>query len=739
MAVEELGLRLRTDGVLEATNGVNLTGKAVDGLGKSAAGAAPAMERLGKTSKETAAAMRLLPAQITDIFTSLSSGMPAWLVFIQQGGQIKDSFGGVGPAFRAITAAVTPMTLAVAAVAVAVGGAAAAVTAAEQETRGYVIALALTGNIAGITAGQMADMARSIDDTIGTQRAAAEALTAIASAGRVAGSDLQKFATVAVQMERATGQAVGDTAKAFTALGRDPLQATIKLNEGTNYLTASLFEQIRSLEEQGRLTEAAKVAQNGFADAMASRTSEIVANLGLVERGWIGVKDAISEGIDAVVGGFRPETLAEKMASLTERLQQARTSIYRQGENDPLVQRLQAEIASINRTMLGQADRGADARAAGLAADAYVKARKENEKWTEAALTNNERIQRQLDVYRRNNAAIVAGGGTLDDMQVKREEAAILAQIKGEKKLAAGRAGPDYKPQFNTAMDAAIKDSEARREQGERDVDAYLARQDAFLAQQRDANARAGAELIDDARMRGDALIELDRQIALRRLEAQGLTGEGLAQAKAAIDKRAELETERLRSTERRTEEADNLKRAEDLRGSIEQGLIEGFRDGRRVGDIFFRELQAQALKTVLRMPMQAISQGGADLLGMILKGAAGLVGGAGAPAGYTSFDSTTAQFDGFRAAGGMADANRTYLVGENGPEILRMGSRGGQVLPNSEVAKLGGGGRNISLAPVYNVQIDSRSDRADVMNGVQRMLRQSQAELLDMMSRGQV
>ncbi|MGT3185611.1 phage tail length tape measure family protein, partial [Yersinia enterocolitica] len=47
-------------------------------------------------------AMRMLPAQITDITTSLVSGMPIWMVAIQQGGQIKDSFGGIGNAAKAM-------------------------------------------------------------------------------------------------------------------------------------------------------------------------------------------------------------------------------------------------------------------------------------------------------------------------------------------------------------------------------------------------------------------------------------------------------------------------------------------------------------------------------------------------------------------------------------------------------------------------------------------------------------
>lgn len=48
--------------------------------------------------------------------------------------------------------------------------------------------------------------------------------------------------------------------------------------------------------------------------------------------------------------------------------------------------------------------------------------------------------------------------------------------------------------------------------------------------------------------------------------------------------------------------------------------------------------------------------------------------------------------FGGFRAAGGPVDPWGTYVVGEDGPEILRMGSRGGNVIANDDV--FGGGGR---------------------------------------------
>src|SRR5690606_23924897 len=55
-----------------------------------------------KSARELEYVSRQLPMQFTDIFTSLATGQRPLNVFLQQGGQLKDLFGGVGPAFRAM-------------------------------------------------------------------------------------------------------------------------------------------------------------------------------------------------------------------------------------------------------------------------------------------------------------------------------------------------------------------------------------------------------------------------------------------------------------------------------------------------------------------------------------------------------------------------------------------------------------------------------------------------------------
>ena len=51
---------------------------------------------LSISAGQASAALRTLPAQFTDIATQLAGGQSPFLVLLQQGGQIKDSFGGIG-------------------------------------------------------------------------------------------------------------------------------------------------------------------------------------------------------------------------------------------------------------------------------------------------------------------------------------------------------------------------------------------------------------------------------------------------------------------------------------------------------------------------------------------------------------------------------------------------------------------------------------------------------------------
>ncbi|WAG76976.1 phage tail length tape measure family protein [Metapseudomonas furukawaii] len=125
-----------------------------------------AQGRGGLSAAQYQQAIRMLPAQITDITTSLASGMPVWLVAIQQGGQIKDSFGGIGNAARALASTVSPMSLAVGAAAAAALALGVAWRQGAQEAVEFNKAIILSGNQSGVTADQLGTM----DDALQANR-----------------------------------------------------------------------------------------------------------------------------------------------------------------------------------------------------------------------------------------------------------------------------------------------------------------------------------------------------------------------------------------------------------------------------------------------------------------------------------------------------------------------------------------------------------------------------------------
>lgn len=254
------------------------------------------------SAKATTAALRQVPAQFTDIVTSLAAGQAPLTVLLQQGGQLKDVFGGAGAAARAIggyiLGLINPITITVAAAA----GLAVAFEAGSREASNFGRALIQSGNAAGTTAGQLGQIASAVAQATGaTQGRTAEVLREIAQSGEVAANSLQRYTAAAVALERAGGPAAEETAKVFAELGKEPLKASEKLNESVRHLTASTYDQIKTLTEQGRAVDAARVAQEAYAKAIEERAPQIERQLGLVERAWRRIKDVAKGAGDAVL------------------------------------------------------------------------------------------------------------------------------------------------------------------------------------------------------------------------------------------------------------------------------------------------------------------------------------------------------------------------------------------------------------------------------------------------------
>jgi lambda family phage tail tape measure protein len=258
-----------------------------------------AAQQAGMSQRAYSAAMRNVPAQITDITTSLIGGQPAYLVAIQQGGQLKDMFGGIVPAARALGSTllsmINPLTLAAAAVAAfgyAWYQAAKQQDAAEQ-------ALITTGRYAASSAKDLEALADSYDRIGGVTRGGAlQALTQIAATGRLTGETFKTATEASLRWSVATGDAVDTVAKKFEDIAKDPVQALLRLNEAEHFLTQTQYDRIKALQDEGRQQEAVTEAANIYANVVNGRATEIEANLNLVSTAWKNIKIATAEAWD---------------------------------------------------------------------------------------------------------------------------------------------------------------------------------------------------------------------------------------------------------------------------------------------------------------------------------------------------------------------------------------------------------------------------------------------------------
>lgn len=275
----------------------------------------------GQSAKQLAANLRGIPAQFTDIATSLAAGQNPLTVFLQQGGQLKDMFGGIGPATRAlggyVAGLINPFTLAAA----AAGVLALAYKQGSDEATAFSNALTTSGNAAGTTADALGNSADSVSDAVGTVGAAAAVLVQLAGSSSILSDSFDMIAIAALKWEEATGKAAEETVKDFEKIAKDPAKAVRELNATMNFLTTSTYAQIEALQRQGDVQGAVNLAEQTYAEALTSRANKIVENLGYVEGAWLTVKNAAKSAWDSILDIGREATLDEKLATLNERLQ----------------------------------------------------------------------------------------------------------------------------------------------------------------------------------------------------------------------------------------------------------------------------------------------------------------------------------------------------------------------------------------------------------------------------------
>lgn len=315
---------------------------------------------------------RMLAPQLTDITVGLATGQSPFTVLLQQGGQLKDMYGGVGNAFKALGSIFTVIRVLVGGLVGAIAGLVFAAAKGYAETDTLNKSLALTGNVAGVTAASLDRSARAIAASqkvsISSVR---EALTGAIETGAFVGPTLDSAGRAAVALSKLTGKAAAEQIKDFDALGNGVAEWAAKQNRAYNFLTVEEYKHIRSLEAAGREQEAMREVLDKLSATMEQRAAPAI---GFLEKAWNAVKKAVSDAGEELKKIGREATPEEQIAALQARLAgvRSRNSGYNPANPKAVLQAdaaeaaLQAQLdpllAQRNRDLLRQAELAIDMR-----------------------------------------------------------------------------------------------------------------------------------------------------------------------------------------------------------------------------------------------------------------------------------------------------------------------------------------------------------------------------------------
>jgi tape measure domain-containing protein len=217
----------------------------------------------------------------------------------------------------------------------------------------------------------------------------------------------------------------------------------------------------------------------------------------------------------------------------------------------------------------------------------------------------------------------------------------------------------------------------------------------------------------------GKSAFEADRaKTAFELMEAAKQAGlKSTPELTAKINAQAEAEA---RANEVRNAALETQQRMVEMQQFVGQS-ISGFFSDIVSGGRNAEEALMNLVKRLADVVLQAALLGDGPLGSFLGGGKGGLIG------------SLFSAFGGARAAGGPVSAGKAYLVGEKGPELMVPG-RSGMVIPNSALARAGGGA---SITVVQNIAAGvSYRDLAAAMGATRQA---AMAGVQDALARGRI
>lgn len=275
-----------------------------------------AFKKSGLSAGQYSQALRMLPAQITDVGTSLAGGMPLYMIAIQQGGQIADSFGGVGNAAGFAAESVLDyvsslselrhsfedlsrlsadiqvrfgraVTLVGGGLVAAIGALGFAAYSAFSDIRELNNQIIITGNSTITSSKQIKDLADNISDSTEATNGLAEGIArSLAANGRLTIDQIDKITRATARWVTLTGEDQQKIAGYFDKITKDPVVGLAELDKQFSFLTEGQLKYVESIRVTQGETEAVTAATEIFADVMEGRLDQVANSLTPLEVAW---------------------------------------------------------------------------------------------------------------------------------------------------------------------------------------------------------------------------------------------------------------------------------------------------------------------------------------------------------------------------------------------------------------------------------------------------------------------
>lgn len=307
------------------TEQVNRVNKQLKGTGQAANDAAlqvqksftrheVAAKRAGLSVGQYSNAMRMLPAQFTDVATQLAGGQNPWLILLQQGGQVKDMFGGIRPMLVGFASSISPVMLGVGALTAGTAALMYSYYQGSSTLSEFNKTLVLTGNTAGLTAVRMQTIAAAGEKAGLTFNQTSQALTALVNAGVRAGANFEGLAISVAKFTDASGLPVDKVAEAFGRMVNDPASGLLAMAQQFHNVTAEQVEYVAALQRSGNEAGALQAANEAATAGFNKQTASIRDNMGSIESAADSLKNAFKSMWDAALDIGRPDTSQEMLS-----------------------------------------------------------------------------------------------------------------------------------------------------------------------------------------------------------------------------------------------------------------------------------------------------------------------------------------------------------------------------------------------------------------------------------------